>query len=104
MKPFTSKHITPINYGSPLEQKGFTKTLTNKKKEKDPNTSTRTYNAATGITHESMLDDGGNLVTPGYDFKKAAKYEANAIKKYGSLEKSREALKNKVNKYMQKYK
>ena len=22
MKPFTSKHITPINYGSPLENKG----------------------------------------------------------------------------------
>ena len=25
MKPFTSKHCTSINYGSPLEQKGKTK-------------------------------------------------------------------------------
>ena len=25
MKPFTSKHITPINHGSPLENKGKTK-------------------------------------------------------------------------------
>lgn len=33
-KPFTSRHCTPINYGSPLEQKGFTKTLTKKKLEK----------------------------------------------------------------------
>ena len=31
MIPFTSKHITPINYGSPLEQK---EELTDKDKER----------------------------------------------------------------------
>jgi hypothetical protein len=27
MKPFTSKHFTPINYGSPLENKGKIKPI-----------------------------------------------------------------------------
>ena len=58
-------------------------------KKIDPNVSTRNYNAATGITHEFIQDDAGNYVTPGYDFEKAPQYEANAIKKYGSLEASR---------------
>ena len=86
MKPFTSKHITPINYGSPLEQKGFTKTLTDKKKERDPNTSTRTYNAATGLTIDQ---------DPTYDYNKREIYKANAINKYGSLEAARKALMNR---------
>ena len=94
-RPFTSKHCTPINYGSPLENKGFTKTLTNKPKERDPNTSTRTYNAATGLTIDQ---------DPTYNYDKREIYNANAISEYGSLEKSRKALKNQVNKYMQKYK
>jgi len=64
-------------------------------KKIDPNVSTRTYNAATGITHELIQDDAGNNVTPGYDPKKAPQYEANAIKKYGSLEASREAYASK---------
>ena len=63
-------------------------------KKIDPNVSTRTYNAATGITHELIQDDAGNNVTPGYDPKKAPQYEANAIKKYGSLEASRKAYAN----------
>ena len=86
MKPFTSKHITPINYGSPLEQKRFTKTLTDKKKERDPNTSTRTYNAATGLTIDQ---------DPTYDYNKREIYKANAINKYGSLEAVRKALMNR---------
>ena len=64
-------------------------------KKRDPNVSTRNYNAATGITHEFMRDDAGNSVTPGYDFEKAPQYEANAIKKYGSLEASRKAYAGK---------
>lgn len=97
MKPFTSKHCSPINYGSPIEpKKKMTKSVKPIKK-KDPNKFTRNYNAATGVTHEFMLDDAGNSITPGYDFKKADKYKANAIKKYGSLEASREFY-NKRNK------
>ena len=68
-----------------------------KKKKPDPNKFTRNYNAATGMTHEFMQDYGGNSFTPGYDFKKADQYKANAIKKYGSLEASREFY-NKRNK------
>ena len=64
-------------------------------KIKDPNTFTKTYNAATGVTHEQIKDDAGNYVTPGYDPKKADQYKANAIKKYGSLEASRKAYANK---------
>ena len=94
MKPFTSKHCTPINYGSPLEQKGFTKTLTDKKKERDPNTSTRAYNAATGLT---VYQD------PTYNYEKRETYNANAISEYGSLENARKASRDKVNKQMEKY-
>ena len=65
------------------------------KKIKDPNKFTRNYNAATGVTHEFIQDDGGNSVTPGYDPKKADQYKANAIKKYGSLEASRKAYASK---------
>lgn len=64
-------------------------------KKKDPNKFTRNYNAATGVTHEFTLDDGGNSITPGYDFKKAKQYENNAINKYGSLEASRENYRKK---------
>ena len=60
-----------------------------RKKKQDPNKFTRNYNAATGITHEFTQDDGGNSVTPGYDFRKAEQYKKNAINKYGSLEASR---------------
>lgn len=77
-----------------IEEKGDKKFSAIKKpikKIKDPNTSTRNYNAATGMTHEFIQDDAGNYVTPGYDFKKADQYKANAIKKYGSLEASRKA-------------
>ena len=94
MKPFTSKHCTPINYGSPLEQKGFTKTLTDKEKERDPNVSTRTYNAATGLTTEQ---------DPTYNYDKRHIYNANAIETYGSLENARKASRDKVNKFMKKY-
>tara|TARA_B100001093_G_scaffold255353_1_gene244254 strand:+ start:2671 stop:3054 length:384 start_codon:yes stop_codon:yes gene_type:complete len=71
--------------------KKMTKTLAKVKKKRDPNTFTRNYNAATGITHEFIQDDAGNSITPGYDFEKASQYEANAIKKHGSLEASRKA-------------
>ena len=73
------------------KNKKMTKTLGKVKKKRDPNTSTRNYNAATGITHEFIQDDAGNSITPGYNFEKAPQYEANAIKKYGSLEASRKA-------------
>jgi len=92
-RPFTSKHCTPINYGSPLENKGFTKTLTDKPKERDPNTSTRTYNAATGLTIDK---------DPSYNYDKRETYNANAIKQHGSLEAARKALQDKVNKQMNK--
>jgi len=71
--------------------KKMTKTLAKVKKKRNPNISTRNYNAATGITHEFIQDDAGNYTTPGYDFEKAPQYEANAIEKYGSLEAAREA-------------
>jgi len=74
--------------------KKMTKTLAKVKKKRNPNISTRNYNAATGITHEYIQDDAGNYITPGYDPKKAPQYEANAIKKYGSLEASRKAYAN----------
>ena len=45
-----------------------------------------------------MQDDGGNSVTPGYDFKKADQYKANAIKKYGSLEAARKAYSSRYKK------
>ena len=89
MKPFTTKHCTPIKYGSPLENKGFTKKLTKKPLERDPNVSTRTYNAATGLTTEQ---------DPTYNYEKRETYNANAIKQYGSLENARKALRSKVNK------
>lgn len=76
---------------SPVKQ---TVTIKPIKKKRDPNTFTKNYNAATGITHDIILDDGGNPVTPGYDPRRAAQYEANAIKKYGSLEASRKAYSN----------
>lgn len=94
MKPFTSKHCTPINYGSPLNQnKGFTKKLTKKPLERDPNVSTKTYNAATGLTAEQ---------DPTYNYEKRETYNANAMSEYGSLENARKALRNKVNKQMKK--
>jgi hypothetical protein len=49
-------------------------------KQIDPNEFTETYNAATGQSND-----------PYYDPKKAELYKKNAIAKYGSLEKSREA-------------
>lgn len=64
-----------------------------KKKKPNPDKFTRNYNAATGMTHEFIQDDGGNSVTPGYNFKKAEQYKNNAIKKYGSLKASREHYK-----------
>ena len=92
-----SNFSNPFMAKSPLNQrKKMTKSVKPVKK-KDPNKFTRNYNAATGVTHEFMLDDAGNSITPGYDFKKADKYKANAIKKYGSLEASREFY-NKRNK------
>lgn len=90
-KPFTSRHCTPINYGSPLEKKGFTKTLTNMPSQKDPNVSTRTYNAATGLNIDQ---------DPTYNYEKREQYNANAIKEHGSLEAARKAFRNKVNKQM----
>ncbi len=94
MKPFTSKHCTPINYGSPLEQKGFTKKLTKMPSERDPNVSTRAYNAATGLT---IYQD------PTYDYEKRNTYNANAISEYGSLEESRKALQRQVDESNKKY-
>lgn len=65
---------------------------------KNPDTFTRNYNAATGMTHEFMREPGsGKLFTPGYDFKKANIYKANAIKQHGSLKASREYY-NKIRK------
>ena len=62
-----------------------------KLEQKDPDVFTRTYNAATGMTHKLMREPGsGNLFTPDYDFKKANIYKANAIKQHGSLKASRE--------------
>ena len=49
-------------------------------KQKDPNKFTETYNAATGQSND-----------PYYNPKKAESYKKNAIAKYGSLEKAREA-------------
>ena len=92
MKPFTSKHCAQyLTKQSPFQNK-------DPKPKKDPNKFTRNYNAATGMTHEFIQDDGGNPVTPGYDFKKAEQYKKNAIKKYGSLKASREHYKNIGNK------
>ena len=51
------------------------------------------------MTHEFIQDDGGNSVTPGYDFKKASSYKKNAIKKHGSLKASRAYYKNIAKKY-----
>tara|TARA_Y100000385_G_scaffold116569_1_gene121293 strand:- start:126 stop:395 length:270 start_codon:yes stop_codon:yes gene_type:complete len=76
-----------------LELRKQLKEFSAKKKKPDPNKFTRNYNAATGITHEFIQDDGGNSVTPGYNFKKAKQYEENAINKHGSLEASREHYK-----------
>ena len=94
MKPFTSKHCAQHLFKtSPLEQSDPTKKMTKSVEpveKKDPNKFTRNYNAATGMTHESMVDYGGHHFTPGYNFKKAEQYERNAINKYGSLEASRE--------------
>ena len=101
MKPFTSKHCAQyLSKTSPFEKSDPTKKMTQSVKpvkKKDPNEFTRNYNAATGVTHEFMQDYGGNSITPGYDPKKADQYKANAIKKYGSLEASREFY-NKRNK------
>ena len=49
-------------------------------KQIDPNKFTKTYNAATGQSNDTY-----------YNPKKAESYKKNAIAKYGSLEKSREA-------------
>ena len=88
MKPFTSRHSTQyLTKTSPLHK-------VDPNPKKDPNKFTRNYNAATGRTHEFIQDDGGNSVTPGYDFKKAKQYKENAIKKYGSLEASRKHYNN----------
>ena len=101
MKPFTSKHCAQyLSKTSPIEKSDPTKKMTQSLEsveKRDPNEFTRNYNAATGITHEFMQDDGGNSITPGYDPTKANQYKANAIKKYGSLEASREFY-NKRNK------
>ena len=101
MKPFTSTHCTQyLRKTSPLERSDPTKKMTQSVEpveKKDPNKFTRNYNAATGITHEFTQDYGGNYITPGYDFKNAEAYKENAIKKYGSLESSREFY-NKMNK------
>jgi hypothetical protein len=99
MKPFTSKHCAQyLSKTSPLEQSDPTKKMTQSVepvKKKDPNKFTRNYNAATGVTHEFTLDDGGNSITPGYDFKNAEAYKENAIKNYGSLKASREYYSNR---------
>ena len=102
-----TKGIGPQGLGcSPIKQtksgKAYSKELKPVKKKNDPNKFTRNYNAATGITHEFMQDDGGNSVTPGYDFKKADQYKANAIKKYGSLEAARKAYSSRHKKMMNK--
>ena len=100
MKPFTSKHCAQyLSKTSPIEKSDPTKKMTQSLEsveKRDPNKFTRNYNAATGITHEMMLV-GNQSVTPGSDFKKADQYKANALKKYGSLEASREFY-NKRNK------
>ena len=89
MKPFTSKHCKQyLTKETPLYNE-------DPKPKKDLDKFTRNYNAATGMTHEFIQDDGGNSVTPGYDFKKAEQYKNNAIKKHGSLKASREYYKKK---------
>ena len=54
-----------------------------KLRKRDPNEFTETYNAATGSYND-----------PYYNPKKAESYKKNAIAKYGSLEKAREAYSN----------
>lgn len=93
MKPFTSKHCKQyLTKETPLYNE-------DPKPKKDPDKFTRNYNAATGMTHEFIQDDGGNSVTPGYDFSKASSYKKNAIKKHGSLKASRAYYKNISKKY-----
>lgn len=89
-KLFSSK--SPLLQTDPIK-KNPSKSVKNITKKRDPDKFTRNYNAATGMTHEFIQDDGGNSVTPGYDFKKAKQYKNNAIKKYGSLKASREHYK-----------
>lgn len=80
MKPFTSKHCTPINYGSPLKQAGFPVTENNEqlKDEIRPISDL-------GIT-EKDLRLGGSLPVGGAGVKGLAKglvkLGAKAIKKY----------------------
>ena len=60
-------------------------TAKQKAKQIDPNTSTRTYNAATGLNIDQ---------DPTYNYDKREIYNANAIKKYGSLKAARESKKS----------
>jgi len=80
---------SPLLQRDPIK-KNPSKSVKNITKKRDPDTFTRNYNAATGVTHEFL--DGS---TPGYDYKKASGYKKNAIKKYGSLKASRASYKNK---------
>jgi len=48
--------------------------------KKDPDVFTKTYNAATGMTHPNGQ---------GYDYNKREAYKKNAISKYGSMANSR---------------
>ena len=80
MKPFTSKHCTPINYGSPLKQAGFSTT----EKSTKPKGEIRPISDL-GIT-EKDLRLGGSLPVGGAGVKGVAKglvkLGAKAIKKY----------------------
>jgi len=80
MKPFTSKHCTPINYGSPLKKAGFSTT----EKDTKPEGEIRPISDL-GITPESTRL-GGTLPVGGAGVKGVvkglAKLGAKAIKKY----------------------
>jgi hypothetical protein len=95
----SSKFSKLFSNNSPLLQrdpikKNPSKSVKNIPKKRDPDTFTKNYNAATGMYHESMVDDGGQHFTPGYQFSRADQYKKNAIKKYGSLKASRARYKN----------
>jgi len=79
-KPFTSKHCTPINYGTPLKQAGFSTT----EKDTKPEGEVRPISDL-GITPESTRL-GGTLPVGGAGVKGAVKglvkLGAKAIKKY----------------------
>ena len=97
-----TKIVSPLNQEGPgdkmlkkLTDKSKVTTAYNSSYTGNPNVSTRVYNAATGLTVDQ---------DPTYNYEKRNTYNANAISEYGSLEKSRKALQDKVNKYMEKNK